>query len=78
MNHIVHAEIAYIGKDCRAVHSDICPPECSSANMNDHWKQLVRECLEEFLDNFDGRGEFYVKGYWASDHLNPNYSSSSD
>lgn len=66
MAYLVHAEIAY-----RDVHSDICPVECDPRNMNDEWKQLVRDCFEEFIENFDGVGEFYIRGYWKNEHLEP-------
>lgn len=67
MPYVVHAEISY--KD---VHSDICPPQCDPENMNDEWKQLVRDCFEEFLEHFDGTGEFYIRGKWKCEHLQPD------
>lgn len=70
MAYFVHGEIAY--KD---VHSDICPVQCDSKNMDAHWKQLVRDCFEEFIENFDGIGEFYIRGYWKNEHLKPERNS---
>ena len=54
-----HAEIEY-----GQTHSDICPPGCNPENMtNDDWKQLMRDCLEEFLlnyPNYGGTARFHI------------------
>jgi len=60
----VHAEIEYLTRAemCNKVHSDICPPGCSSANMDDEsWRKFLHECLDEWLDTSDGTGGFYIK-----------------
>ena len=59
----VHAEIMYVRENGENVHSDICPPECKPENMyNTEWRQFIHDCLDEWLNNSRGTGEFYIKG----------------
>ena len=63
---IVHAEIEYRLDDYN-VHSDICPPECKSENINHVYKngstyrEFLHKCLDEWLDESNGTGGFYIK-----------------
>lgn len=70
MSTTVHAEIEYQREDGTWVHSDICPPECSPDNFNRIFKrdtgsftyrQYLHSCLDEWLDNSNGTGCFYIK-----------------
>ena len=57
----VHAEIEYFKENGESIHSDICPPECSSYNVNDpYWRKLLHDCLDEWLDKSRGTKGFYV------------------
>ena len=58
----IHAEIEYIRKDGMKVHSDICPPDCSSKGLNNkEWRKFLHDCLDEWLDKSNGSGGFYIK-----------------
>lgn len=51
-----------------SVHSDICPPACSAANMGrEEWRQFLHANLDEWLDKSDGTGHFAIGGddLWA-------------
>lgn len=71
MARTVHAEIQYQkDEDGTWVHSDICPPECSSENFTHTFKrdtgdftyrEYIHRCLDEWLDNSKGSGAFYIK-----------------
>lgn len=61
----VHAEIEYrrVDTDSRHehwVHSDICPPGCDLSNISDEYKKFLHDCLDEWLDNSNGTGIFYI------------------
>ncbi len=59
---IIHAEIEYLKSDNTKIHSDICPPNCSSKHLNDmKYKKFLHTCLDEWLDKSNGTGGFYVK-----------------
>lgn len=59
----VHAEIEYREQNGNSIHSDICPPGCSSENMNDEeWRKLMHDCLDEWISKSGGTGIFYIKG----------------
>jgi hypothetical protein len=66
----VHAEIEYQKEDGTWVHSDICPPNCDSDNLNYVFKredgdftysEYLHRCLDEWLNNSNGTGAFYIK-----------------
>ena len=58
----VHAEIEYYRNgDGESVHSDICPPGCDSEEMNNpKWRKFIHACLDEWIDNSMGSGQFYI------------------
>lgn len=65
----IHAEIEYQKEDGTWVHSDICPPNCSSENLEYTYKRdsgdftyrsFLHDCLNEWLDNSKGTGMFYI------------------
>ena len=56
----VHAEIEYV-KDGKNIHSDICPPKCSSDGRKyEEYRKLIHEFLDEWLDESGGTGRFYI------------------
>ena len=58
----VHAEIEYTNNDGNNIHSDICPPNCSSGNMDDgDYVKFLHESLDEWLQESCGTGRFYIK-----------------
>lgn len=59
----VHAEIEYFpNKNKCHIHSDVCPPRCSSDNMHDpEWRELIHSALDEWIDESKGTGVFYIK-----------------
>ena len=66
----VHAEIEYQKPDGTWIHSDICPPDCSSDKIEYTFKRdtgdftyrkYLHDCLDEWLDNSNGTGIFYIK-----------------
>jgi len=62
----VHAEIQYDNEE-GLVHSDICPFDCDSNNIKEElYRKLLHKFLDEWLDNSNGTGGFYIK--------NENYS----
>ena len=62
MNNTVHAEIEYFNKTKNHwVHSDICPPGCSSNGIDEEYKKYLHDCLEEWLTTSNGTGGFYIK-----------------
>jgi len=55
MNRVnVCAEIRY-----GATQSDICPPS-HSAMFSDDYRQLLHDCLDEWLDRSGGDGRFFI------------------
>jgi hypothetical protein len=57
----VHAEIMYQEQDGSNVHSYICPPECNFKNIDADYREFLHKCLDEWLDNSNGTGMFYIK-----------------
>lgn len=62
-------EIAYDGTD--GVHSDICwscGPASEGGPLTDEYRALLHACLDEWLDNSNGSGAFWVGdgSYFAS------------
>lgn len=58
----VHAEIEYVRADGMRIHSDICPPDCSSEGLKDaKYRAFLHKCLDEWLDKSDGSLGFYIK-----------------
>lgn len=59
-----HAEISYINNKGESVHSDICPPDCNFDNIkgNKDYIKLLYTCLDEWLNNSNGTGIFYIEG----------------
>lgn len=69
MSKPVHAEIEYAiqsgeytGSNC---HSDICPPDHDFSKINEEYRRFLHECLDEWLNNSNGTGMFYIakEGY---------------
>ena len=59
---IIHAEIEFTTEDGTNVHSDICPPSCSSINLSDpEYRKYLHDCLDEWLNKSNGTGGFYIK-----------------
>lgn len=67
-----HAEIQYTNSEGKSIHSDICPPRCNFERIDEvvseegeteeTYRQLLHKCLDEWLDNSNGTGEFYIGG----------------
>lgn len=57
----VHAEIEYTRPNGENVHSDICPPKCDFNNINLKYREFLHKCLDEWLDESNGTGGFYIK-----------------
>jgi len=57
----VHAEIIYKNANGDSVHSDICPPQCDFTNINEEYKLFLHQCLDEWLENSNGTGTFYIR-----------------
>ena len=58
----IHGEIEYVREDGTKIHSDICPADCSSDNMDDlKWRKYLHDCLNEWLDSARGTGCFYIE-----------------
>jgi hypothetical protein len=60
---IVHAEIEYqkqVGESTW-VHSDICPKMCKWENLDEKHRKYLHDCLDEWLDNSGGSGQFYIE-----------------
>lgn len=57
----IQAEIEYQRKDGTLVHSDIEPAKCDFNNINTEYKKYLHKCLEEWLNNSNGTGCFYIK-----------------
>ena len=58
---IVHAEIEYRHKNGHWIHSDICPKMCEWENLDEKHRQYLHDCLDEWLDNSNGSGHFYIE-----------------
>ena len=59
----VHAEMEYVDSEGINIHSDICPPDCSSENMgHKEWRAFIHGHLDSWLDESNGTGKFYIKG----------------
>lgn len=50
------------------IHSDICPPGCDIARVDEPcgddgetYRSFLHDCLDEWLDNSNGTGIFYIK-----------------
>ncbi len=64
------AEIAYESAG-GGVHSDLCwrcGPTAEPAAVSDEYRQLLHDCLDEWLNRSDGSGAFWVGDpeYFAS------------
>lgn len=57
----IHAEILY-GTDKGLVHSDVC-----TADISDEYRELLHQCLDEFLNNYDPSGGFAVGNFTLGD-----------
>ncbi len=61
-NIIVQAEIEYQKKDKTWIHSDIEPyGGCKFKDLDDDHRKFLHDCLDEWIDNSDGTGCFYIK-----------------
>jgi hypothetical protein len=56
-----HAEAEYQKTDGTWVHSDICPPQCLWSNMSEEHKKYLHDCLDEWLSESNGSGQFYIE-----------------
>lgn len=55
-------EITYFPPDT-SVHSDICfncNPQSEDKLMNDDYRQFLHNCLDEWLNNSNGTGAFWL------------------
>lgn len=67
---ITYASGDYAG-DVPDVHSDVCPPGCSPANLsNPEWRQFFHDTLDNWLDRSGGTGYFAIGGANLWDALN--------
>lgn len=67
---ITYSSGDYVG-EVADVHSDICPPGCSPANLTDpEWRRRMHAALDEWLDRSDGTGHFAIGGPNLWDALN--------
>lgn len=57
----VHSEIIYQKKDGINIHSDTCPSECKFDNMDDEHRKYLHDLLDEWIDESNGTGIFYIK-----------------
>ena len=66
MGNKVHGEIEYMRENEEYgkhwVHSDICPPECDLNNISDEYRKFLHDILDEWLNNSQGTGIFYITG----------------
>ena len=56
-------EIAYELEDIGGVHSDICwncNPNTEDKTITLEYRQLLHNCLDEWLDKSNGKGGFWV------------------
>jgi hypothetical protein len=54
----IHAEIQINGS--KPIHSDVCPPDCEWRNIDDNYRKFLHLVLDEYLDNSNGTGYFYI------------------
>ena len=59
---MVHAKIEYIDEKKGSIHSDLCPPDCDYKNITAEYRVILHQALDEWLDNSNGTGQFYIKG----------------
>lgn len=68
----VHSEIIYTKKSNsldsttnilthHSVHSDACPKDCDFNNLTKDHKQYLHDLLDEWLNESNGTGIFYIK-----------------
>jgi len=57
---IVHAEVEYTNKNGDSIHSDLCPADCRFENIDDDYRNILHKCLDEWLNNSNGTGMFYI------------------
>ena len=57
----VHSEVYYTNKDGSNIHSDTCPPDCDFNKIDDKYRKYLHDLLDEWLNNSNGTGIFYVK-----------------
>jgi hypothetical protein len=60
-----HGEIQYESPNGN-VHSDICfscNPETADQEITAHYRRFLHACLDEWLDNSNGTGAFWVGDY---------------
>ena len=55
-----HAEIEYQREDGTWIHSDICPRGCDFKNANSEYRKNLHDFLDEWLNNGNGTGIFYI------------------
>jgi hypothetical protein len=61
MNNKVHAEIEYVNPS-GSMKAPIHPIDCDSKNLTSKgYRDLLHCCLDEWLDNSNGSGCFYIK-----------------
>ena len=67
----VHSEIIYTSKEKgHNIHSDTCPSNCNFEDINDEYRKYVHDLLDEWLDESNGTGIFYIKEEGFRDYGN--------
>ena len=58
-----HGEITYEDQNKGGVHSDICwccNPRTEEQPIDDDYRKMLHECLDEWLNKSNGTGAFWV------------------
>jgi len=66
----VHSEILYTREDGMSIHSDTCPPECDSVNIDEEYREYAHTLLDEWFDKGKGTGIFYIREEGFRDYGN--------
>ena len=48
------------GQEIGWVHSDVCPKDHSVESLDEDYRKLMHQCLDEWFDKSQGTGHFYV------------------
>ena len=72
----VVAEIEYIDENLETRHSDIGPHGGLMKNITPEHRKFLHDNLDEWLDNSDGTGIFYITG--ESDEYLKGYADEKD
>jgi len=67
----VHSEILYYNEEeSMNIHSDTCPPNCDFEEINADYRKYVHKLLDEWLDESNGTGIFYIREEGFRDYGN--------